>query len=162
MEGSWEEFMKEQKVIASILIFLGLYSVGASLSMSVWHRSIPEEGFFPFVLGCILVVLSIILLFQNQEKKGSTQAKARTNRGKVIFYVIAILFYALTFDLLGFPLSTAISLTTILKWIERQSWRTALGVSIGSSFFCYFLFVYFLNITLPLGPLNRWDFLFWG
>ena len=151
--------LKKNNAVAVFLILVGLYVIYSSFSMSIWHESVPEEGFLPFILACILVGLSTILLIgeiREDEAGEVPEPKAEPKRKKLIYYIVAISFYSLSFSLLGFLLSTGISLIFILRWIERESWRTTILVAVGSTIVSYFLFTSLLGVILPLGPLERW------
>ena len=115
--------MKREIAVASFFIFIGLYVIYSSLSMSIWRKSVPEEGFLPFVLACILIGLSTILLidaFRKEEQEESIAPEERRTPRKLIFYIMAISFYSLTFGLLGFPISTAASL--IFSGVLKSGW----------------------------------------
>lgn len=148
-----------QACVAWMLIAVGLYVVGTSLTMSVWRHSTPEEGFFPLLLGSALAGLSFALWRTGQQETDSAGAGESINRRKVCFYAGAMFFYAVVFDPLGFALSTAISLLLILRWIEGEGWSTALGVSFGSALLGHVLFFHLLKISLPLGLLARFSWL---
>jgi hypothetical protein len=157
--------IKKEIAVASFFIVIGLYVIYSSLLMSIWRESVPEEGFLPFVLACILIGLSTILLidaFRKEEKGESIAREERTAPRKLIYYIMAISFYSLTFGLLGFPISTTASLIFILRLIERESWKTTLIIAIGASIVSYFLFSHLLDVALPLGPLERWKYVLRG
>jgi hypothetical protein len=160
-----KKIMKKDVAAASFFIVIGLYVLYSSLSMSIWRELVPEEGFLPFVLACILIGLSTILLidaFRKEEQEESIAPEERRTPRKLIYYIMAISFYSLTFGLLGFPISTAVSLIFILRWIERESWKMTLIIAIGSSIVSYFVFAHMLNVALPLGPLERWKYVLRG
>ncbi len=167
-----KKIINRNNAIGLFFALLSLYVIFSTFSsMSIWEQSVPEEGFLPFFLGCILLGLSLILMsdgFRKEkgkmlgEGKESGDIGKRINRRKVALYFIAIWFYSLTFGLLGFLLSTEISLIFILKWIERESWKMTLLIAFGSSIISYLLFDQLLGVILPLGPLERWKYIFRG
>jgi hypothetical protein len=155
-------------------VFLSLYVIYSSFSsMLIWEDVVPEEGFFPLILGVILLVLSLLLLvgaLRAKKKNGmgilprrpSATGDQRTNRAKVISYIAVLLFYSMTFHVLGFLLSTQITLIFVLRWIERESWKTTIAIAFLSGFVAFVLFSHLLGVRLPLGPLEQWRYIWRG
>jgi putative tricarboxylic transport membrane protein len=112
----------------------------------------PGPGFLPFILACILVVLSLALIASQWKKRG----------GKAPFWpdgswlrpllgTVAFALYAFLIDLLGFLLTTFIFLVLWMWLIENIAWRQIAAVSIGVTVVLYLIFGYFLEVPLPGG-----------
>ena len=163
------KIINKNTAIGLFFVLLSSYVILSTLSsMSIWKQSVPKEGFLPFFLGCILLGLSVILMregFKKERKKKLGEAKEsgdideKVNRRKVFRYFVAISFYSLTFGLLGYLLSTTISVIFMLRFIERESWKATLLIAFGSSIITYLLFAQILGINLPLGPLDLWRYM---
>lgn len=102
----------------------------------------------PMVLAVLLAVLSIILLLRPL-KKGATE---HFLNGKTPQLISIVLFYQISWTLLGFLLATTISIY-ILSRLFDCSWMQGLMTALLISVTCYGLFNFILKIPLPLGTL---------
>lgn len=115
----------------------------------------PGPGFLPFGLALCLIALSLALIFKNWKGNTSStpfwpqRAWLRPLLGVTIF-----VFYALVIQWLGFLLSTLLFLIIWMRLIERVRWRTLIGISIGTTAGLYFIFIFFLEVPVPMGFLK--------
>ena len=58
-------------------------------------------------------------------------------------------------EALGFVVAVAAYLLFLLRAVEKESWRTSLGVSVGTVAVLFGLFRLWLQVPLPKGP---WGF----
>ncbi len=58
-------------------------------------------------------------------------------------------------ETLGFVVAVAAYLLFLLRGVEKESWRTSLGVSVGTIAVLFGLFRVWLQVPLPKGP---WGF----
>jgi len=73
---------------------------------------------------------------------------------KIILTLICFFIYAISFEFLGFIISTALMSTAIgILFGGNIKASTISGISLSIS--CYFLFDYLLDVPLPLGLLNQ-------
>jgi putative tricarboxylic transport membrane protein len=102
---------------------------------------------FPILLGSCLMILCLLSLFLHK-------LTMLPIKGSVVMHGFAILFYLLSFQLLGFMLATTIS-TYIIARLVGSSWMQGLltGLLIAISF--YGIFHFMLGVPLPLGSLFR-------
>lgn len=112
----------------------------------------PGPGFLPFILACILIVLSLALI-ASQWKKGSGKAPFWPERTwlRPLLGTVAFALYAFLIDLLGFLPTTFIFLALWMWLIESIAWRQIAAVSIGVTVVLYLIFGYFLEVPLPGG-----------
>jgi putative tricarboxylic transport membrane protein len=102
---------------------------------------------FPVLLGSCLVALCLLSLFFH---KMSTLLL----KGSVIKLALAVFFYLLFFQLLGFMLATTISSYAIARFVG-SSWMQGLLTGLIIAIFFYGVFHFLLGVPLPLGSLFR-------
>lgn len=100
---------------------------------------------FPVLLGCCLATLSVLALVFYPMSTMPLQ-------GRVAKLALAVLFYLLTFQLLGFMLATTIS-TYIIARLVGSSWMQGLLTGLILAIVFYGVFHFLLGVPLPLGSL---------
>ncbi len=115
----------------------------------------PGPGFLPFGLALCLIALSLALIFKNWKgKTSSTPFWPQRTWLRPLLGVTIFVFYALVIQWLGFLLSTLLFLIIWMRLIERVRWRTLIGISIGTTAGLYFIFIFFLEVPVPMGFLK--------
>ncbi len=151
-------FMKKLDYISGIVIFLfAVILFFQSRSLTVWGESGPSSGFFPLILSILLGFLSLIIIFRAWLQTQTTQEIFKIlgpKRGKFFLYITSFFVFGFIFTKLGYSLTLTAFLIFIVKIVERQSWKTSLGVIIISIIVSYILFVNFLSVPLPEGILS--------
>jgi len=140
-----------------LLAGIGLYATWFSWGIGLWRGSSPGEGLFPFGAALAVTTLSLIGLLSlvlerraTGERAPGLSAEARRRLG---FYLLALIFYGGTPELLGFFVSTILALTFILRAAERYSWRMTAALVAGTVAGSYLLFVVWLGVIFPEGAL---------
>ena len=121
-----------------------------------WGDDGPEAGYFPFYIGLILGVASVINLF------GALSA-ARRDAGefvelgalKLVFSVLLpTAVYAGLIGPLGLYLASSVFIAFFMRWLGKYAWWLVASVSIGNSVVFFFVFELWFRIPLPKGPLE--------
>lgn len=150
--------------ISGLLLFvLGLLMAFQSTRYSLWGRSGPEAGFFPFAIALLMMGLSLPICIKSavlirapkKDKVLAEEEKREVSIFKFSSYIIMILLYGVLIDKVGYLVTSALFLFFVLKYIERQNWRITILVGSASIIISHLLFVYFLKVPLPRGLL-RW------
>ena len=137
---------------AAILICVG------SFRLSVGNLTQPGPGFFSFMAGAVLALLSIILFLQS--RKGGLEEKGKAfwlnpqGARQMVWMVFALLIYILAMNHAGFLLSTVLFLGFLFRGIGRQGWVTSVSMTVLSSSVAYLVFQYWLDVQLPRGFLG--------
>jgi hypothetical protein len=134
---------------ASVLIILG------SLRLQFGVPQNPGPGFLPFLVGLLLLILSLALLIRSlrgRREKESALATAGVKNFKLFGTVAALLLFALIFPYLGFLLTTIPLMIFLSRAIGGLNWKTSLAIGILISFSMYILFKLWLNVQFPPGP----------
>jgi putative tricarboxylic transport membrane protein len=131
-----------------------------AVKLSLGEAHNPGLGFFPFISGAVLGLLSIIHFLQSGGAlKVAGSAALWADRGKalkVLMTVIALLIYAACMEYLGFLLSTILFLGFLLRMIEPQRWPLVIGGSVLVSLVSYGVFDLWLKAELPKGLLLQY------
>lgn len=149
------DYRKEH--ISSIFLFLfSVFICFFSYRISIGSLRAPCSGFFPFFLGVILGLLSILNFASSmKQKKAASEKLATLESGiiwKNIFVALAILFlYPLLLNVLGFLLVSFLFGAVFLRVIEPQRWSVVFGVAAAMALAFFLIFQYWLNILFPTG-----------
>jgi putative tricarboxylic transport membrane protein len=150
--------MKKHDIISS-LFWIGfgiIFCVGAVQNGIMLSPGVPGPGCLAFIVGCILIGLSLLVLIPALSKsKDAPGAGERIfpqpeSFRKLSIALIALLSYGFVLEPLGFFLTTLLFLFFVLRFIEPQRWTTVFGFSFLTTFLAYVLFLA-LKVELPRG-----------
>ncbi|MBC8946271.1 tripartite tricarboxylate transporter TctB family protein [Xenorhabdus indica] len=135
-------------------IWLVLCGIGLVIGWGI-HSEYSYEPLgprpFPIAIISLMALCALLLLFKKTE---ITQWPVPQVLRRLLLLMVSLLFYAGTFEWLGFPLATTL-LTISIALLFNASLLAAIisGVSLGISLF--FVFDRLLDVTLPIGSLFR-------
>lgn len=151
------------ELAVAILIFaLGALVVFDSHRLgSSWGSDGPESGYFPFYIGILLCVASVVIL---------AQAVARpVMRGElfvtwdalklVLTVLVPALLYVLAVQFVGLYVASAIYITVFMVWLGRYSVLRSALVGIGVNVAFFLMFEVWFKVPLFKGELNPLSFL---
>jgi putative tricarboxylic transport membrane protein len=142
-------------IIGSLLFMsVGIGVTIGAIGLHVGKATEPQPGFFPFLGGIALSVLSGILLLQAwRGRSAGTQVFGKLWGPCILFMVL--IFYVATLETLGYLICTAILSAVILRVMETKSLRVLIMTSILVAVGSYILFNRLLDVPLPLGILVK-------
>lgn len=147
------------RIVSFVLILIGAVFCISSIGLGIGWPNSPGSGFLPFIVGGMLILLSVGVIFEGMRAKGS-ESRAPLFRGKrsvVAMSVMVSLFaYSLLLDTLGFMLTTFLLLTFLFRVSEKQNMMKVVGAALLTTILAYFLFDYFLEVALPVGIFRYW------
>jgi putative tricarboxylic transport membrane protein len=121
-----------------------------------WGEDGPQAGYFPFYIGAILCIASVINLV-------SALAAARREHSdfveigklKLVFSVlIPTAVYTALIGPLGLYLASTLFIAFFMRWLGKYPWWLVATVSIGNSVVFFLVFEVWFKIPLPKGPLE--------
>lgn len=134
-----------------------------SYQMSLGTLQTPGPGLLPFLLGSLLIVVSLpiligsLLLFRKTVPESrAAEIWAGVEFKNVLIIIISLVAYALLLERLGFILTAFLFLFVLFATFDFQRWLFALGVSSVTIFITYLLFNVVLRVELPSGLLRIW------
>jgi hypothetical protein len=136
------------------LFFLGIGAVIGAIRLHVGSPTEPQPGFFPFLGGISLVVLSSIIFL----KRGIGQSQRKVvfgDVGRPVLLLVVMIALVAVLDSVGYVIGTFIASGLILRILNVKSWWVLLLTSLCLSIGTYILFDKLLGIELPVGILAR-------
>jgi putative tricarboxylic transport membrane protein len=147
---------KNDKWSSILCFFIGLGFIAGGIKMGLGPLNAPGAGFFPAAIGGIFSILSLALLIAASLGKNHGEEKKPFWKGekswvKVSLALLALVFYLIFLDYLGYLLTTVLFMFFLLRFVGKKGWTvsicTAVLVSLGS----YALFRIALGVPLPRG-----------
>jgi putative tricarboxylic transport membrane protein len=144
---------KFDRLAAIIFLMTGLTFIIESRNIATTaYGSVVGPNVFPFILGCILSLLSCRLFYETFSYKQKESGSVQYNYKQFIIILVSAILYALLLEKIGFIISSFLFLVICFQTLERGNWFKSLSISLGYSFIVYFVFVDVLKGTLPRWP----------
>ena len=142
-------------VVGSFFLFLlGIGAVIGAIRLQVGSPTEPQPGFFPFLGGISLIVLSSIIFLKGQTGQ-SPKKVVFGDVGRPALLLVVMIGLVAVLDRVGYVIGTFIASGLILRILNVKSWRVLLLTSLCLSIGTYILFDKLLGIELPVGILIR-------
>lgn len=138
-------------VVGLFFLAIGIVFMIGAIKLQVGVPTEPRPGFFPFIDGIILIVLSALFLFQAWGGRAS-ESHAFGKMGGPALVVLTLILYVATLETLGYVITTTILSAIVLKVMETKP-RILVLVSLILAVVSYLLFDRLLGVTLPSGLL---------
>ncbi len=136
-----------------ILFFLGIGAVGGAIRLHIGTPTQPQPGFFPFLAGISLIILSPIIFL-----KGRYVMEPKKNLfGEVsrpAMLLLVMIGIVVTLSYVGYVIGSFIASVLILRIMRVKSWSVLLLTGLFISSGTYLLFDKLLGVELPVGFLS--------
>ncbi len=144
---------KADQITAIVLLLFSAFVIEESSKMALYTEFAPSYGFFPFWLGILMAILSILLFVDARRRPDALDEKAPFPSREQFINVVLILaslgVYAFLMEIAGYVIDTLILATILLGVVERENWRTTLVVAVAITAALYVIFQILLGVNLP-------------
>ena len=142
------------ELVAGLLcgLFAALW-IATALGLPYMGDYAPGSGFLPLWLGVCLLVLSAVHV-ANCVRAPAAGTPAGHWR-KVVAVMLGLVVCVAVIEPLGFVVAVGAYLLFLLRGVEKEPWRTSLGVTGVAIAVLFGLFRLWLKVPLPKGP---WGF----
>jgi hypothetical protein len=142
------------------LALFGLVVLFASTRITGGMEERLPPRTLPYIMGFTILISGILLVIKSWRFRGDNPAIKWPDRigfKRVIVNLVSLAIYIALIDPLGMPIATTlyISFTVWYLWLGKH--RIFYGVLTGliSGAVVWWLFIHFLELSFPLGPLTR-------
>jgi hypothetical protein len=148
-------------VVAGLFIVFGAIVVWDSRRLGAqWGSDGPQAGYFPFYIGCFILVASAASLFLalTSGEKGSKPFVYWEQLRLILVVMLPSVVYVFLIDnpwlSLGIYVSSVIYIAFFMRYLARYSWPKIAAVSIGTMFVFFLMFEIWFKVPLPKGVLE--------
>ena len=114
----------------------------------------------PYTMGLTILITGALLAFKSWRFKGENPPikwPDRPGKIRVLINLAALAIYIFLIDPLGMPIATVLYMSFSVWYLRTGRYRILYAVAIGvvSGVVVLYLFIYFLELGFPVGPLQR-------
>jgi putative tricarboxylic transport membrane protein len=153
-------------LFAGIFLAAGIIYEAMAFRMPRGRIGYPGPGFFPVILGAVLILTATGCLIQAlvANRTGSSVSASAADDGsasqghrqvrKTWFLLGLLVLYILALQPVGFPIAVTVFLLASIWVFGYRKWLLALGIAAALTVISYLTFVMWLKVPLPLGILS--------
>lgn len=149
---------KTDRITAIVILVFSALVIFESGKMPQMVEFAPGYGFFPFWLGVIMAVLSILLFVESYRRPAEEDEPQPFPARKAMLAVVAMLVilvvYVATLEILGYVIGTIAAVLAMLILLEREPWKKAAIFAVAFTAGLYVVFHVALGIPVPTNILG--------
>ncbi len=149
---------KADQITAIVLLLFSAFVIEESAKMTLFVEFAPGYGFFPFWLGILMAILSIMLYVDASRRPEERDELAPIPGREALIKVALILgglgVYAFLMEITGYVVDTLLLVVLLLGVVEREKWQLTALVAVLMTALLYLIFQVILGVSLPKGPLG--------
>jgi hypothetical protein len=146
-----------ETAFALITMAFGATVISGALEFSIgWGEIGPEAGYFPFRIGTLIVLASVVNLVRAVKRRRAPVETILTGEGgrRLVAFAIPVLAFVGIVMVLGIYVASALYLLFTVGLVARHRLPVALGVSLGFPLVLFVLFEIVFRTPLLKGPLE--------
>lgn len=148
-------------VVAAILLFLGVVVTYESQQLGAgWTTDGPGSGYFPFLIGLVLIVSSVGIMYQAINQKGADKVFVTHGQLKLVMSVLGpAVLYVLGVEVLGIYVASALYIALFMRILGHYAWFKSVVIGVAVNVFLFCLFEIWFKVPLHKGALEPLAFL---
>jgi hypothetical protein len=143
--------------VAVVIAALGLISIIGSIKVGIgWGDEGPKAGFFPFYIGLIVIISSVVNLAQLFRSADDGEAFAAWSQiRQVVSVVIPTAIYVALIPYIGIYVSSALLIGSFMVWFGKYRLVVAIPIAILVPVLTFMMFEIWFLVPLPKGALEN-------
>jgi len=139
-----------------LFLLLSLYVCRESIRLGFGKFNAPGPGFFSFLIGLSMGILSLTNFLEIALIKGFSEKDAMETASwkSIILTFITLLVFIVLLNKVGFILDTFFFLFFLCQVVGKKSWKICFLYAFGITISTYLLFQWLLKSQLPIGFLG--------
>ena len=137
--------------LIGVVMMIDSYRIGWG-----WAVEGPQAGYFPFRIGAIACIASIVVFLRVfSGKKHKQEIFVTWEKFKLVLMVLVpMVVYVLVTQVIGIYVASTLFIGGFMRTMEKSSWLKTLLVSVGVSAVLFWMFEIQFLVPLPKGPLE--------
>lgn len=142
-------------VTAAFFLAVGALVMWDSHRMGAgWSEDGPQSGYFPFYVGLLMSVATLVNLFKALRYRHNTSFVTKGRLALVLAIFVPCLVYLGVMQWLGLYVASAIFIAAFMRWQGKFSLLKAVGTGLGVSLALFLMFEVWFKVPLIKGPLE--------
>jgi putative tricarboxylic transport membrane protein len=141
--------------VGAAIALIGAYSLTQALQLSFYEEGVPGPGFFPSLLGMLLIAGGLSLFVMRLKKSDAASEEfdlpSRLQARRSLGVWVALLAAVSLVNVIGFVLAMVVLVAGVLLGIERRRNVAAVATIVLIPLLAYLLFAALLQVPLPTG-----------
>lgn len=150
-------YRSAELAVAAFFFALGVVVIYDSIRVGAqWGEDGPQSGYFPFYLGVIICVASVINVLRGLRLKGTYNPTfVEVGQLKLVLAVLVpSAIFVLLVSWLGIYVSGFLFIAFFMRWLGKYPWWKLGTVGVGVSVTFFLIFEIWFKVPLPKGPLE--------
>ena len=141
--------------VAIAMIVFGALTMYGSLQVGIgWGAEGPKSGFFPFYLGVLIILASVMNLITATTEDPRGIFAEWSQLLSVLSVVVPTAIYVVAVPWVGIYAASLVLIAVFMMWLGRYSVAMSAAVSIGTVIAIYLMFEKWFLVPLPKGPIE--------
>ena len=145
--------------VAAFIFLLGAIVIYDSVRLGIGWREVdgPRPGYFPFYIGLIMCVASLVNVARAMMVRGENN-KTFVEVGQlkmVLAVLVPTAVYALLVTWFGIYAPSVLFIGFFMRWLGKYPWWKVAGVALATAVVLYLVFEKWFKVPLPKGPLEN-------
>lgn len=143
--------------VAVACIVFGLITIIGSMQVGIgWGAEGPKSGFFPFYLGIIIVLSSLMNLNSARTIDGEREFATWYQLKQVLAVIVPTAVYVFVLPYTGIYIASMVLIGGFMMWLGKYPLYKAVLYGVGVPVGIYFMFEKWFLVPLPKGPIEYW------
>jgi len=143
--------------VAVACIVFGLITILGSMHVGIgWGAEGPQSGFFPFYLGIIIVLSSLVNLKDAAKIDSQREFATWYQLKQVMSVIIPTTVYVFVLPYTGIYIASMVLIGGFMMWLGKYPLYKAVLYGVGVPVAIYFMFEKWFLVPLPKGPIEYW------
>lgn len=146
-----------EMVTAVVTFLIGMVMMFDSYKIGWgWAIEGPQAGYFPFRIGAITCIASIVIFLRAfSGKKHHLESFVTWEKFKLVLMVLVpTLVYVLVTQVIGIYVASTLFIGAFMRVMEKTGWLKTVLVSVSVSAVLFWMFEIQFLVPLPKGPLE--------
>ena len=145
--------------VAAFIFLLGAIVIVDSVRLGIGWREVdgPRPGYFPFYIGLIMCVASLVNVARALMVRGADN-KTFVEVGQlklVLAVLVPTAVYVLCVTWIGIYVPSVLFIGFFMRWLGKYPWWKVVAVSMVTMVVFYLVFEKWFKVPLPKGPLEN-------
>jgi hypothetical protein len=119
-----------------------------------WGSDGPESGYFPFYIGLLMTIATLVNLFNAFKLSKSSSFVSKTKIKLVLAIFLPCLLYLGVMQFVGLYVSSAVFIAVFMRWQGRFSLLKSILCGLGVTVTLFLMFEIWFKVPLLKGPLE--------